>query len=236
LIEDRDRTDSRTGVVHIYEEEEASFDVERHRPDGSYLCATFGGRWTRRPRDIDGPAFEGLTLNAALSWGRARAPEVQIRWGRGEYHSAGELNPSGLAEWPPANLPVPLRRRRPPEQSWRERNAGDPPVQWRLELLLAPPNPQLLRTTKRWEAERLIELAARQVGATHWDSEPLDAHIYHDLDSVPQIGLATVAPPGYRLHLAVRASTSSAAEQRAQARLPELPRGWRVRATAFPGG
>ena len=109
-------------------------------------------------------------------------------------------------------------------------------MQWRLELLLAPPNPQLLRTTKRWEAERLIELAARQVGATHWDSEPLDAHIYHDLNSVPQIGLATVAPPGYRLHLAVRASTSSAAEQRAQARLPELPRGWRVRATAFPGG
>ena len=242
MIEDRDRTDSRTGVVHIYEEEEASFDVERHRPDGSYLCATFGGRWTRRPRDIDGPSFEGLTLNAALSWGRARAPEVQIRWGRGEYRideivaPGVNVRPDDRGWDPPWLTDSSLRRRRPPEQGWRERNEGDPPVQWRLELLLAPPNPQLLRTTKRWEAERLIELAARQVGATHWDSEPLDAHIYHDLNSVPQIGLATVAPPGYRLHLAVRASTSSAAEQRAQARLPELPRGWRVRATAFPGG
>jgi hypothetical protein len=55
-------TRSRTGVVHIYEEEEASFDEQRQRPDGSYLCATFGGRWTRHARDIDGPSFAGLTL------------------------------------------------------------------------------------------------------------------------------------------------------------------------------
>ena len=235
MSEAAERRDSRNGVVHIYEEEEASFDDERQRPDGSYLCGTFGGRWTRQPRDSEGPSFEGLALERALSWARARAPEVQIRYGRGEYHSAGELNPGGLPQWPPADLPAVLRRRRPPEQNWRERNAGDPPVHWRLELLLAPPNAQNLHTTKRWEAERLIELAARQVGATHWDSEPLDAHIYHDVDATPNIGLATLHPPGYRLHLAVLASTSSAAERRAEARLPQLPQGWRVRATAFPG-
>jgi hypothetical protein len=236
LNEVEGRSDRHTGVVHIYEEEEASFDAERQRPDGSYLCGTFGGRWTRWPRDIEGPSFDGLSLDAALAWGRARAPEVQIRYGRGEYHSAGDENPGRLPLWPPPELPVLLHRRRPPEQAWRERSAGDPLVEWRLELLLAPPNPQQLRTTKRWQAERLIELAAREVGATHWDSEPLDAHLFHDdPDPTPNIGLAALHPPAYRLHLALHASTSSDAEERAQARLPQLPRGWQVRATAFPG-
>jgi hypothetical protein len=225
----------RSGVVHIYEEEEASYDSKRQRPDGSYLCATFAGRWTRWPRDIEGPAFDGLTLKGALSWGRSRAPEVQIRYGRGEYHSAGEENPHDLPLWPPAELPDPLERRRPPEQGWREHNEADPPVTWRLELLLAPPNPLQLRTTKRWEAERLIKAAARDVGATHWDSEPLDAHLSGEEEVAPNIGLSTVARPGYRLHLAMLSPTAPGAERRAQARLPELPSGWRVQVTAFPG-
>jgi len=230
-------TRRRTGVVHIYEEEEASFDVERQRPDGSYLCGTFGGRWTRQPRDIDGQSFSGLTLDRALIWARARAPEVQIRYGRGEFHSAGESNPSQLPEWPPAGLPARLGRRRPPEQGWRERSEGDPPIEWRIELLLTPPNPEQMRTTKRWEADRLVEAAAGEVGATHWDAEPLNVFLDgHGAAEAPNIGLAGLYPPAYRLHTQVFAATSPQAEERAQGRLPKLPLGWSVRATAFPPG
>ncbi len=228
-------TQRRTGVVHVYEEEEASFDEKRLRPDGSYLCATFAGRWTRRPRDIDGESFEQLTLEQALIWARARAPEVQIRYGRGDYHSAGESNPSGLPEWPPADLPTRLIRRRPPEQVWRERNEGDPPIEWRVELLLLPSHPEHMQTTKRWEAERHVEAAAASIGASHWDAEPLDSFLESgDEGETPNIGLAGLYPPAFRLHLHVFAATSPQAEARAQARLPQLPFGWRWRATAFP--
>ena len=231
----RDDTRRRVGVVHVYEEEEASFDEARQRPDGSYLCATFAGRWTRRPRDSDGPSFGGLTLEQALIWARARAPEVQIRYGRVGYHSAGEINPSGLPAWPPRDLPARLLRRRPPEQGWRERSEGDPPVEWRIELLLMPPNPEHMRTTKRWEAERQVEAAAAAVGASHWDPEPLDSFLDSDGHvEGPNIGLAGLCPPAFRLHLEIFASTSPQAEERARGRLPKLPAGWRVRATAFP--
>ncbi len=228
-------TQRRTGVVHIYEQEEASFDERRQRPDGSYLCATFAGRWTRRPRDADGPSFEDLTLDQALIWARSRAPEVQIRYGRGEYHSAGESNPSHLPEWPPADLPKRLIRRRPPEQGWRERSEGDPPIEWRLELLLMPSHPEHMQTTKRWEAERQVEAAAAALGASHWDPEPLEAWLESGGQAdAPNIGLAGLYPPGFRLHMSVFAATSTQAEARAASRLPQLPQGWRVRATAFP--
>jgi hypothetical protein len=228
-------TQRRTGVVHIYEEEEASFDVQRQRPDGSYFCATFGGRWSRQPRDNAGPSFEGLTLEQALIWARSRAPEVQIRYGRGGFHSAGELNPDELPAWPPRDLPARLIRRRPPEQGWRERSEGDPPVEWRIELLLTPPNVQHMRTAKRWEAERVVEEAAEAVGAPRWDAEPLDAFLdANGHPDVPNIGLAGLYPPAFRLHCQAFASTSPHAEQRLQARLPRLPNGWLARATAFP--
>jgi hypothetical protein len=228
-------TRTRTGVVHIYEEEEASFDESRQRPDGSYLCATFGGRWTRQPREIDGPSFGGLTLEQALIWGRARAPEVQVRFGRGDFHSAGESNPSGLPHWPPADLPAKLIRRRPPEQGWRERSEGDPPVEWRIELLLMPPDLEHMHTAKRWTAERAVEDAATAVGASHWDGEPLDAYLDGSgAPDLPNIGMASVYPPGFRLHFQVFASTSPQAEERASTRLGKLPAGWRMRATAFP--
>jgi len=220
--------------VHIYEQEEASYDEVRQRPDGSYLCATFAGRWTRAPRDIDGPSFEGLTLEQALIWARARAPEVQIRFGRGDYHSAGELNPGGLPLWPPPDLPARLVRRRPPEQGWRERSEGDPPVEWRIELLVGPPNVDHMRTAKRWEAERIIEELAGAAGATQWDAEPLDAYLEGVHIETPSIGLAGPNPPAFRLHLRTFASTSRQAEESARGRLPKLPPGWSVRATAFP--
>jgi hypothetical protein len=213
---------TRTGAVHIYEEEEASYDEERQRPDGSYLCATFGGRWTRQPRDIDGPSFERLRLDQALTWARARAPEVQIRYGRGDYHSAGETNPAGLPEWPP-------------EQAWRERSEGDPPVEWRVELLLAPPNVDHMATAKRWAAEEIVEDAARSAGAIRWDAAPLDAYLEQGSDAqIPSIGLAGVNPPAFRVHLGGFASTSVQAEESARGRVPKLPPGWSVRATAYP--
>ncbi len=228
-------TKRRTGVVHIYEEEEASFDEHRQRPDGSYLCATFGGRWTRHPRDSAGPSFEGLTVEQALIWARSRAPEVQIRYGRGDFHSAGDLNPRNLPLWPPRDFPARLIRRRPPEQGWRERSEGDPPVEWRIEMLLTPPNVAHMRTTKRWEAERFVEEMAAAVGAPRWDAEPLDAYLDgNGHPDAPNIGLAGLYPPAFRLHFQVFAATSPYAEERAQARLPRLPAGWRVRTTAFP--
>jgi hypothetical protein len=226
---------TRTGVVHIYEEEEASYDEERQRPDGSYLCATFGGRWTRQPRDIDGPSFERLRLDEALTWARARAPEVQIRYGRGDYHSAGEINPAGLPEWPSPDMPARLIRRRPPEQAWRERSEGDPPVEWRVELLLVPPNVDHMATAKRWAAEEIVEDAARSAGAIRWDAAPLDAYLEQGSDAqTPSIGLAGANPPAFRIHLWGFASTSVQAEESARGRLPKLPPGWSVRATAYP--
>ena len=221
--------------MHIYEEEEASFDEARQRPDGSYLCATFAGRWTRQPRDSEGPSFEGLTLDQALIWAKARAPEVQIRYGRGDFHSAGDLNPAALPQWPPADFTGKLVRRRPPEQGWRERSEGDPPVEWRLELLLMPPDIEHMQTAKRWTAEHFVEEAAARVGAGTWDAEPLDAYLDGSGGpGLPNIGMAVTSPPGFRLHFQVFASTSPQAEERAITRLGKLPAGWRARATAFP--
>jgi hypothetical protein len=229
----------RCGVVHIFEEEEPSFDTERKRPDGSYLCGTFGGRWTRQPRDVEGESFSGLSLDAALAWGRGRASEVQIRHGRGDYMSAGEENPSTLAEWPPPDLP-PLRRRRPLEQAWRERSETDPPIEWRIELMLAPPNGHEMTPSERWDAEQIVAEIARETRATHWDSLPLDAHQTNTdgqakgkTVALEQVWLAQ-QPPAYRVHLPVHASTSTGAERRVSSRIPALPDGWFLRATAYP--
>jgi hypothetical protein len=132
-------------------------------------------------------------------------------------------------------MPARLLRRRPPEQGWRERSEGDRPIEWRIELLLIPPNPEHMRTTKRWEAERQVEAAAGAAGATHWDPEPLDSFLDSDGHAeAPNIGLAGLYPPAFRLHLEIFASTSPQAEERARGRLPKLPSGWRVRATSFP--
>jgi hypothetical protein len=92
-----------------------------------------------------------------------------------------------------------------------------------------------MQTTKRWEAERQVEAAAATVGAGRWDAEPLDSFLESGGHAeAPNIGLAGLYPPAFRLHLHVFASTSTQAEERAQARLPKLPNGWRVRSTAFP--
>jgi hypothetical protein len=231
----------RCGVVHIFEEEEPSFDTERQRPDGSYLCGTFGGRWTRWPRDVDGETFSGLTVDAALAWGRSRADEVQIRHGRGEYLNAGDANPSGLSEWPPPDLP-PLRRRRPPEQAWRERSESDPPIEWRIEVMLAPPNGVDMTPDERWDTEQFVAEIARTSRATHWDSLLLDTHVAEagegEAAGAQSIALEDVwlaqQPPAFRVHLPVHASTSTVAEKRVSNRIPALPRGWWLRATAFP--
>jgi hypothetical protein len=108
-------------------------------------------------------------------------------------------------------------------------------VEWRIELLLGPPNVDHMATAKRWAAEELVEELCRASGAPHWDAAPLDAYLERGSDAeTPSIGLAGLNPPAFRLHLRAFASTSAQAEEGARGRLPRLPVGWTLRATAFP--
>jgi len=104
--------------------------------------------------------FEGLDAEAAIAWGRARAPRVLIRLVDGDYLSAGVDSPDDTPPWPPAE---PIRRRRPRGEEWRDRDPGAAPIAWRVRVDLHA----LATDPPRARDGEVAEIAAR-AGAVSW--------------------------------------------------------------------
>jgi hypothetical protein len=115
-----------------------SEDEDPFEPEGGMLLGTFSGHLDRggsAPAD----RFEGLPVEEAIAWGRARAERVYLRFGRSGYYSAGARKSREFPAWPPPDLP-PLARRRPPGEEWRDRTEADEPIPWRVDVHLIPPD------------------------------------------------------------------------------------------------
>jgi hypothetical protein len=222
-------------TVFIVEAEDASPSWE----DGVWLTGRFEGHLEGRSSLLE--SFEDLPLEEALAWGRARAGRVLIRHGDEPdvHYSAGTEHPPGTPRWPPAALP-PLVGRRHPSDRWRDRTDDDPPIPWRVELLLVPPADR--RTLEELTANRdgwAVEGAriADAAGAT-FSAEPLDTFIA-DLMAAQrragggEFGWASYGGINFVLELDVEAATLGRAHEAALARLA-LPPGWRAEPSPFP--
>lgn len=219
------------GRVWIAEDEEPG-------EDGWFLLGTFSGHHdTGGPRPV--ATFSGLSAEEAIRWGRERSEVVLIRLGRGDYLSAGDRDAEpGHVAWPPPDLP-PLRRRRPPEDAWRDRRTADPPIEWRVVAELTPPAFALgqafpLEVDPAWEATACT-IAAR-AGADAWDGDELAgflADVRRQVRGDGDAGWTSSHRPAYRLHLRCEASTPDAACSEVARRVGDVP-GWEVTVAAAP--
>jgi hypothetical protein len=223
-------------AVWIAEEEELP------GPDGGLLLGTFCGHHESGHPDR-WPRFVGLDAQAAIEWGRARSSTVFIRLGDGRgYFSAGELCPTGEPRWPPPDLPQ-LRRRRPPDEAWKERTVADPAIDWAVSAWLVPPE----WSPRAWQSERTswdqtVAAFAARSQAESWDAQELEA-MAASIDkaaarAAPSTHFgwshSTAAPhAGYRVGLREHASTREQAVEGALSRCPP-PDGWILHFTARP--
>ena len=206
---------------------------ERHDGDGRILLGTFYGYLEGGDRGEE--AFEGLTVDEAIAWGRARAERVNIRIGSGGYHSAGAAR-GGHPRWPPPDLPQ-LVERRPPGEVWKDRAVSDESIEWRAALWLTPPwttdDPAVARAS--WEAT-VSEIAAA-TDADGWDGDEMEGFL-EDLArarrqnlGAASVGWTSYHRPSYRVWFRERAATAAIASDRATGRC-SAPEGWK----AEPGG
>jgi hypothetical protein len=170
-----------------------------------------------------GEQVEGLTLEDALAWGRARADEVYIRLGDSGYYSAGTVVAPDAPPWPPEDVP-PLVRRRPASEAWKDRTEYDPPIDWDIELTLMP----LQMSSDAAQDEALARATAEAMGAE------FDPSGMRELLAQLADGPATFyAPAGYVLRTTLSASTAGLAAAEAQ-RLCRVPEGWTLGVSASP--
>src|SRR4051794_4818275 len=102
--------------------------------DETYLTGVFRASWQTQRSELE--SVEGLSVEQALAWGRARSDRVQIRLGIGDYYWAGErAGPDDVAPWPEAEFSH-LERRRHPEFMYLDRTLEDPPIMWTATLWL----------------------------------------------------------------------------------------------------
>jgi hypothetical protein len=110
----------KAGTVAIHEDE----DFDRR-----FLIGTFRADWTSGEAHEVGP--EGVDLATALSWARAKSSRVVVWFGDQAYNAGPVL----FGDFPP--LPVDVRSpgpRRNPTFAYLDRQPGDPPVRWPVEL------------------------------------------------------------------------------------------------------
>lgn len=193
-----------------------SEDTE-YEEDGEYLTGRFYGH-------VDtgelGDAFEDLSLEEAVEWGRARGDRVLIRIGYGRHVPLEH-----------AELVSPVRRR-VPDEGWKDRTDADPPVAWSATVRLTPPDPRAPR------AELEAEVADSAAGAP-WDGEELDEWLreYEEAERRLRAGAGRAfiseSSPSFTVRITVDAPTRAAAIESARSRITE-PAGWRVRVYAEP--
>jgi hypothetical protein len=220
-------------TVFIVEDEELGPSFR----DGIWLTGRFSASLEGEDRVLE--SAEGLSIEDALAWGRERAPQVIVRHGDDpfEEYSAGSVHHPDRPRWPPAELPSFVRRRHPADR-WRDRADTDPPIPWRVTVLLVPPISQRSLAALRehrdtWSAD--AERIAERAGAVEWGADQLDTFIA-DLAAAERRGARGWSSYGsLNLHAVLRvdAPTAARAAEAAAARL-ELPAGWRATPDAEP--
>jgi hypothetical protein len=181
--------------------------------DGEYLTGRFYGHVDDGDRIAD--AFEDLSLDEAVAWGRARADRVLIRIGHGRHVPVEE-----------ADLTPPPRRRIPSEE-WKDRTEADPPIAWAVDVMLSPPDPRVRQ-------DEVVAGIAEAAGG-RWDAEPLEGRLAETDAQRGQEVYVLSHSASYRVRLRLEAPTHDQAVAAARARC-DPPAGWRVAAFAEPAG
>jgi hypothetical protein len=140
-------------IVHIAEETDTVFDIERNRSD-DFWTATF---WVVAGEDS---SIDGLSLTDAVAWAREHGDEIVLRIGD---RAAGP---------PPDPLPQLVRRRLASEE-WKDRTDADPPITWTVAMLVSP----RLRVEEVIARRAELDAAAAAVGADAVSGEQIDTFI-----------------------------------------------------------
>ena len=217
----------RRGSVHIAEED--NWDEPGRAADEVFYLGTFYGH-----HDVGRPAaeFEGLSIDAAIAWGRARADRVYVRLGDDDVIYAAGAEPSQHPRWPPPGLPE-LVRRRPAAERWKDRTDADGPIAWSVDVMLEPPD---LGVTDPGR----VEVVAQAAGADGWDDEELqgferdiEAAVRRAPPGVEEVGWFSTHRRAYRLRFTESAPTRERAAAQALGRCA-VPDGWSADASATP--
>jgi hypothetical protein len=171
---------------------------------------------------------DGVSLDDALAWARARSPRVMIRYGYSGYFSAGEESVPDAPPWPPPDLPE-FVRRRTPDEGWKDRTDADPSIAWRVVASLRPPGSAA--AGRRPEDVRLVTDLAVTTGADDWDGHLIDHFARAAAAATGQTVYTEI--PAYRLHYSVRASTPARAADDVRRQLG-APAGWELSISAEP--
>ncbi|MDA0178705.1 hypothetical protein OJ997_00235 [Solirubrobacter phytolaccae] len=190
-----------------------SEDTEWDEHEDTFLTGAFSGYHdTGRMAE----EFEGLTVEAAVEWGRARADRVYVQHD-GEHYSAGTEHPPEFPLWPPPNLPDFVWRREPAD-AWKDRTDADPPIAWAVTAWVSPDDDRIPEPSD----DEPLRAVAERAGA-RFDLDQLTelrAQLASARDSTYILGRMA-----YRMRLEVPASTAAQAQSIASERL-SLPDGW----------
>jgi hypothetical protein len=203
-------------------------DIDYDHDLGGWVCTgTFHASVQTQDELIE--EVDGLDVEAALDWGRARAARVLIRYGYSDYFSAGAERAPDAAPWPPPDLSE-LVRRRVPDEQWKDRTEADPPISWRVEARLEPPGP--LGVERRPGDVRVITDLAHHSAADDWDGHLIDEFARKVAEA--RGGAVYLESAAYRLYYKVEASTATQATDEVRSRLT-APAGWELSIAAEPG-
>lgn len=115
---------------------------------------------------------EGLPIDAALEWARARAERVYL-------HVEGQRFTLGPGDRLPDELPARLRagRRRPKGDEWVDRQNSEQPIRWEVVALLTPPTLNRGdRPAQQLVVERVVDRLRRHgLHEVVWSADGLDA-------------------------------------------------------------
>jgi hypothetical protein len=213
--------------------------VEEQSRDGDgRLLGSFTARAERDVHASERVEIERVTdlgVDAAISWARARAGLVVVRFGRREeYWSAGATPHWGYPSWPPPDLP-PLIERPAPARSWITEPPGEP-VYWAVTFWLTPPDLSAaddLSVRETWDIAIALSAASSRL---RWDATSLQSHLADKLRARADHddgGYLTMWSPEYRVYLIEKADNAASAERQAGTRFVP-PAGFASRMTTRP--
>ena len=209
---------------------QAVFIEEQTLDDPARFAGTFAA-WVRPGPGQVGERVDGLSLDAAVAWGRDRAGIVLVRFGhRRSWWSARMTPHSDYPAWPPPDVPALVERPFPP----RNYSEADEALEWAVTLWLQPPVlfPAPTREQERRWREAVVAAAAD--ARSSWDSDCIDNFLEDVRAAGPDAeSLFTMWPPAYRVFFVIEASSAREAEQIAAAAC-EPPEGFEIRWSARP--
>jgi hypothetical protein len=183
-------------------------------------AAIFTGRFRARfePRwRVTAELAEGLTVEAAIGWGRERAGLVLVGFGcRVELWSAGATPHWSYPRWPPPDVPPLVPRAVPPEDLRRVGGAGSE-LMWSVTIRLAPRDVfvggDVNDDRELWDVAVASAAAAGRLG---WDRKLLDGFLddaARALASGTSPGFGTWWSPAYRVYSVVAALDAAEAQR-----------------------